>query len=149
MGTVIDYHSFLSSDHTAIYTELYIGIEKVLKSRSSEIAPGKLLTILTSGGTLRYNGKLLTFPPIGSTVDELDVSERYVLFLKSNPKLQSYQNLEAWRLENDHAIPMDLTQRASSQKDPNLIRYSQLTESEFLREIETQAESDTTKNQLD
>jgi hypothetical protein len=55
--------------------------------------------------------------------------------------------LEEWRLENDHAIPMDLVQRAASQTDPKLTRYSQLTESEFLHEVNAEIESRTTKDE--
>lgn len=137
VGAVSSYQSFLSSDHTAIYTELYVTVERVLKSRSYDVSPGSVLTILKSGGALQHNGKLLKFAPTGSMTEELDIKERYVLFLKSEPKLSAYRDLEAWRLENNHAVPMDLGQRASSRTEPKLIRYSQLTELEFLTEIET------------
>ena len=128
IARVTGYQSFFSSDHTAIYTELYLNIEKVLKSRVADVAAGSVVTVLKSGGVLSYNGNLLKFPPTASSTEELDMGERYVLFLKSNTKLEAYDDLEAWRLDNDHAVPMDMTQRASSQKDPKLIRFSQFTE---------------------
>jgi len=137
VGAVTGYRAFFSSDHTAIYTELYVTATKVLKSHS-QMATGDF-TILESGGVLEEAGKALHFPPTGGTIEYPDVNERYVFLLKHNPHLQSYDVLEAWRLQNDHAIPMDLTQRAASQLDPKLIRYSQLTELEFLREIESES----------
>lgn len=146
VGTVSGYQSFLSSDHTTIYTELYVSTEQVLKSSGSEVVPGSTVTILRSGGAVRYSGSLLTFPPISSGREELDLKERYVLFLRSNPRLKAYADVEAWRLENGHALPMDLYQRGAVQTDPKLIRYTQDTESQFLGEIETEIQLGARKN---
>jgi hypothetical protein len=140
VGTVTGYQSFFSADRTAIYTELYLTVEKVLKTSLSEVTQGAVLTILRTGGALRHDGAILTFPPTGTGSEELDLNGRYVLILKSNPELKVYRDDEGWRLENNRAIPLLLSRRPLDQRDPRLIRLKQLTEGEFLAEVSAEVE---------
>jgi len=136
VATVTSYGSFLSADHTTVYTELYVSCDKMLKDSTSRLEIGSQITILKRGGALHQGTQTFKVPRVYDGSEPLEVGKRYVLFLKYNAALDSYADVDGWRLENNRATPLIYAQRVAIKTDNNLLMYSQLIEEQFLRTIQ-------------
>jgi len=139
VAKVLSAQSHLSSDHTSIYTELKVQLEKVLKDTGAGLSAGGSLDVLEPGGTVILNGQTLRYPVSTSTA-VVDIGKRYVLFLHNKPaNLNAFGIATAWMLNGSHPQP---TRAYRLNDQENVGRYTSMTEPEFLsyvqRAIETQ-----------
>jgi hypothetical protein len=133
VGKVISAQSHLSSDHTTIYTELKVQIEKILQDTSANLVPQGSLDILETGGAVTINGRSLHYP-VSNSSGLVDVGKRYVLFLHTKPPgLGAFGITKAWLLDQGHPQPTR-AYRPSDQE--NVGRYMAMTEPEFISHVE-------------
>jgi hypothetical protein len=133
VGKVLSAQSHLSSDHTSIYTELKVQLEKVLKDNSTRLSAGGSLDILEPGGSVILNGQTLRYPVSTSTA-VIDIGKRYVLFLHNKPaNLNAFGITRAWMLNENHPQP---TRAYRLNDQENVGRYTSMTEPEFISYIE-------------
>jgi hypothetical protein len=139
VGKVLSAQSHLSADHSAIYTELKVQIENVLKDNGGFLRAKDSLDILERGGTVSFNGKTLHHP-ISEGSGVLDLGQRYVLFLNEKPPaLSAFGVTKAWRLtQNNHPEP---TRAYRTDDTENVGRYMSMTESEFTLYVQRAIES--------
>ena len=141
VAKVLSVQSHLSSDHTAIYTELKLRVEKVLKDSTAALTADGSLDVLETGGTVRLNGQILR-QPLTSDSGLLDIGNRYVLFLQSKPSpLNAFGITKAWSLTQGHPQPVS-AYRANDLD--NVARYTAMNESEFVNYVQLAVDSNTT-----
>jgi hypothetical protein len=141
VARVLSAHSHLSGDHTGIYTELKVQLEKVLKDTATKLSPGGALDILEPGGTVILNGQTLRYP-VSTSASVIDVGKRYVLFLYKKPgDLNAFGVTKAWMLNENHPQP---TRAYRLNDQENVGRYTSMTEPEFISHVERAIETNTT-----
>lgn len=127
VASVISAESHLSADHTAIYTELKLQIEQVLKDDTGTLAPSASADVLERGGTVTLNGETLHYP-ISTSSGPIDLGKRYLLFLYAKPAaLKAFGVTRAWLLEQNHPLPT----RAYRAGTADVAPYMAMNESEF------------------
>lgn len=128
VAKVLSARSLMSSDHTAIYTELTLETEQILKDRTATLRANDSFAVLERGGSVTLNGKILRYP-ISRASELIDIGQRYLLFLYSRPKPQAaFGVTRAWLLTNNHPAP---TRAYRADDTENVGRYMSMTESEF------------------
>jgi hypothetical protein len=141
VATVTGYESFLSLDRSSIFTELYLTCERVLKDTTDRIEGNHEITILKRGGTVFAGERKLTSPRVLDGSEPLDVGYRYVLFLKYNKALDSYTDVDGWRLTTTGPVPLMYVQRVAAGSDNDLLAYSRDTENQFVQAIQEKLDS--------
>jgi hypothetical protein len=142
VGKIISAQSHLSSDHTTIYTELKVEIEKILQDTSANLVSHGSLDILETGGAVTLNGKVLHYP-VANNSGLVDVGKRYVLFLHTKPPgLDAFGITKAWLLNQGHPQP---TQAYRPNDQENVGRYTAMTELEFISHVEQAIEEHNTR----
>lgn len=140
VAKVLSAQSHLSTDHTTIYTELKLQIQKLIKDSTGSLAENGSLDVLETGGTVRLNGQVLHYP-LTSDSGLLDIGNRYLLFLYSKPSLlHAFGVSKAWSLNLGHPQPAS-AYRANDLD--NVARYTAMNESEFISYVQHAIESNT------
>lgn len=81
--------AFLSNDKGAVYTELSVKIDEVLKTNDDSVTKGSLIDINRLGGVVRYRtGEESLFLIVGQNIPE--VGKRYVFFLKHSTVVTTF-----------------------------------------------------------
>jgi len=142
VARVLSARSHLSGDHTAIYTELKVQLEKVLKDTNGTLSAGGSLDVLEPGGTVSLNGHTLRYP-VSTSAAVIDIGKRYVLFLQTKPAdLNAFGLAKAWMLNENHPQP---THAYRLNDEENVGRYTAMTEPEFISYIEHARETHSTR----
>jgi hypothetical protein len=141
VATVTGYKSFLSSDRSSVFTELYLNCDKVLKDATNRIDRNRQITILKRGGMVVVGDQKLTTPRVLDGSEPLDIGSRYVLFLKYRTSLDSYTDVDGWRLTIASPVPLVYSQRVAIGSNNDLLAYSQDTENQFLQAIQEKIDS--------
>jgi hypothetical protein len=137
LGQVVGYQPYLSADHTTVYTELKVTVEKIFKNRPGTVDPSTTISIPRIGGTVQL--------PTGRTVRQfvphaeqaLDIGGKYVLFLNYNHDLQWFDLVKAWRLDGDSVTPTDTIDAADVERGKSSFRN--MNKSQFLQQVEAAA----------
>jgi len=141
IGSVLSAQSHLSTDHTAIYTELKVQIEKILKDNTASLVPEGSAYILERGGSVNLNGHILHYPA-SDGLDLIDVGKRYMLFLYTKPAvLESFGVRKAWLLDQNHPQPAGAYRAGGDDVAP----YVTMTESEFTSYVERAIQAHSTR----
>jgi hypothetical protein len=107
IGNVHNVQAFLSTDRTAVYSEVTFTVEQVLKGRE-RVTPGINVTAERSGGAVRFpSGKILRRGSLGRNIPVQ--GNRYLLFLNSNQVNDSFTIDTGYELANNSVIPLDGT----------------------------------------
>jgi hypothetical protein len=127
VGPVTDAKAYLSNDKTGVYSAFTVQIDEVLKNASSvPLSSVSSIEVERDGGRVRFPGGRILIYTINSQ-DMPVVGLRYVFFL-TNPHGQSdFQILTAYELREGKVYPLDDL--------PNLYRYENADELNFLREL--------------
>jgi hypothetical protein len=110
VGTVISGKSFVTRDHTYVYTDYSIKIDQVLKPDPlANLIPGDLVVAAHEGGAIHFpSGHTTNFLTAGEGLP--DVGSQYVLFLwRSIPTFPEYEIIfhSGYQLKNGHVYPLD------------------------------------------
>ena len=129
VGQVTDAKAYLSNDKTGVYSAFTVQINEVLKNSSSvALSSASAIEVERDGGRVRFPGGRVLVYSINSQ-DMPVVGQRYVFFL-TNPYRQSdFQILTAYELHEGKVSPLDDL--------PNLYRYQDADELNFLSELRT------------
>jgi hypothetical protein len=141
LASVLSAQSHLSTDHTAIYTELKVQIEKILKDNTASLVPNGYVDILERGGSVNLNGQTLRYP-VSASLDLIDVGKRYMLFLYTKPAvLDAFGVTKAWLLEKNHPQPAGAYRAGAEDVAP----YVTMTESEFTSYVQRAIQAHSTR----
>jgi hypothetical protein len=107
VGTIAEQHTYLSADHTALYTEFKIQIEQQLKTpANSMFKSGELIDAERQGGSIRF--------PSGTIIDRAVANKtlpwtgkRYLLFLAYLPGGKDFSLITGYCLERNQVTPLD------------------------------------------
>jgi hypothetical protein len=142
VARVLSAQSLLSSDHTAIYTELKLEPEKILKDNTTSLASSASFVVLERGGSVNLNGRVLRYP-IAKNSDLVDIGKRYLLFLYAKPSPQAaFGVTKAWLLTNNHPEP---TRAYRADDSENISRYMNMSETEFTSYVQRAIETSSTR----
>ncbi len=134
IGKVVRYQPYFSNDRTAIYHELTVEIQSVLKDKSYRAVGGDTLAILGEGGSLRLpDGRIFTdfVPP--QIQDDIRVGGRYVLFLLYRSNGDYFARLKAWELRAGRVVPMAFSDLRKAQAGK--LPLAGMPEAAFLAEV--------------
>ena len=122
VGTVGSGEAHLSDNKKNIFSEFTLIVEEVLKSKTSGIGQGSVLTADRIGGHVMYpNGQKFLYRVVGVNMPQ--VGSRYLFFLTSKHNKEDLSILTAYELTETGAVPLDeqLTETAAlngmSEKD--------------------------------
>jgi hypothetical protein len=80
IGTVLSGNSFISKNHTAVYSDYQVRIDEILKQGPTALAVGDQVVASRAGGAIHFpSGHRTNFLIIGHGLPEID--SQYVLFL--------------------------------------------------------------------
>jgi hypothetical protein len=131
LGSMTGFQAYFSGDKTAIYTELQIHVEKIFKGQLREI--GSAIVVDEGGGAIRLpDGRVAKQTRFPMETD-VDVGNRYVLFLTFDDKTQSFRIVKAWELKNGQAQPLAKTD-LKDQKT-GVSKYAGMPEVDFLNAV--------------
>jgi hypothetical protein len=127
VATVIAAHPHFSEDHTAIYTELKARTSDILRDKSGELQVGRPFDILESGGTLKVDGRIISYPFLYGHGNP-DLNQTLVLFLKFNQDARAFTVRRAWVLGKTSPEPLPPYNPAN----PEIQRLKSMTNDEFV-----------------
>jgi len=137
LGQVVGYQPYLSGDHTAVYTELKIKVDKIVKERTGTIDLSTTISIPRLGGTVQLpDGRTIRqFVPKAEQMPE--VGGVYVFFLNYNQSLQWFDLVKAWRIDGESVTPTDAVDAADMTSGKS--NFKNMNKSQFLQEVEVAA----------
>lgn len=135
-ASVSGFKSFFSTDHTTIYTELYLQSDNLMKALASQRSRETQFVVLKRGGAVEENGRTFKALRAQDGSEPLDINTRYVLFLKYEPSVDAYDVLDGWRINEQNPVPLIYAQRTQVRTDNDLLRYTQLPIEQFLDVIQ-------------
>jgi hypothetical protein len=112
VGTAFAHQSYLSADHTRVYTELEIKAEEIIKDTSGSLKPGETITLLQNGGTLTLSsGQTVSTSPCSGEIS-VRMNVPHLLFLKYLPKAKAYEVFNVWDVSGPQPHQLDRDGRA-------------------------------------
>jgi hypothetical protein len=118
--------AFLSNDKGAVYTELSVKVDEVLKTDNDSVGKGSLIDINRLGGVVRYRtGEESLFMIVGQNMPE--VGKRYVFFLKALDDSEDFQLITGYELAPSGVNALDAPGQFQ--------RYNGVDEPTFLNEL--------------
>jgi len=131
VGQVAGFQPFLSKDRTAIYTELYVRVERVFKG--SDALNGATIVIPRRGGTLQLKtGRVVKgFAP--QSEKSIELGTRYVLFLAYDQERDWFGVVKLWELQDGRVIPVSQDDMQDARAGRS--KYSGMDETEFLEQL--------------
>jgi hypothetical protein len=102
--TFDDYQPYLSASARSLYTEVRLGVERMVKAGTGGLARPSLILIYP-GGTARTPSGVITY---GSNLDQpfdLQPHHRYVVFLRHETAGDYYSLVQSWELRGDVVYP--------------------------------------------
>jgi len=119
--------AFLSSDKGAVYTELSVRIEEILKG-DDLIGKNRQIDINRLGGVVRYSsGEESLFHIVGQNMPR--ISKRYLFFLKAIPESQDFEIITGYELTISGVVALDTPGQFT--------QYNRLDEATFLDTVRT------------
>lgn len=104
IGNVTKMQTFFSNDRTAIYGELSVRVDEILKN-AKPVKVGDSLEIVSEGGSLILpDGRTVTWPVYG-VGEPLRRDHRYVLFLDAYRGIPRFRIVAAWDLFEGRVLP--------------------------------------------
>jgi hypothetical protein len=132
LGTVASFQPYFSNDKTAIYTELQVHVERVLKDKPAVVTGDIAIDML--GGAIRLpNGKIAKQFPAPADSD-IQVGRRYVLFLTYFETTRDFRVVKAWELTGGHAQNVAKTDVKDVLAGKS--KYHGMSEAEFLHAVQ-------------
>jgi hypothetical protein len=125
-----DFQPFLSEDHTTVFTELRVRVEKVYKDTYSAAKTNGLITIPELGGTLRLKTGWVVSDFAPKTQNRLELGHRYLIFAIYVPAQQHFGIVKLWELVDGHARPLANSDVADAAKKKT--PYAGMNENDFL-----------------
>jgi hypothetical protein len=109
IGTVAGGSSFITKDHTYVYTDYTVRVDQILVDKTASLSVGSEIVVAREGGAIHYPSGHITnvliqghgFPEIGA---------QYVLFLlKTVPNLPEYEMTldSGYQIKNGQVFPLD------------------------------------------
>lgn len=106
VGTVGSGQAHLSENKRIIFSEFTFIVEEVLKSKTSGIGQGSVLTVDRLGGHVMYpNGQKVLYRLHGMNMPQ--IGSRYLFFLTSTHNKEDLSILAGYELTEKGAIPLD------------------------------------------
>jgi hypothetical protein len=122
--------AFLSNDRMAVYTELAVKVEKVLKG--NDVSKGQQIDINRQGGVVRYKtGEESLFFIVGQNMP--DVGKRYLFFLTTLEDSPDFQIVTGYELSKSGVQALD---------DPRqFTQYNSRNVDDFVAEVQKAIET--------
>jgi len=126
VGKTLSGGAFLSSDKGAVYTELSLKIEDVLKTNDDSVTKAGLIDVSRLGGVVRYRtGEESLFHIAGQNMPT--VGKRYLFFLKAMPDSPAFEIITGYELAPSGVTALDT---------PNqFMQYNGQNEATFLETV--------------
>ncbi|HXE90094.1 MAG TPA: hypothetical protein VNK82_03925 [Terriglobales bacterium] len=134
IASVADSRAFLSADHTSVYSEFTLSVERTVRNcaRSAEFSRGDRITAERAGGAVRFpSGRVQSYRIANQGFPKNN--RRYVVFLKANEEGQDFIIITAYELRNGRVKPLD------GESQLQFSKYSGTLEEDFLSEVERAA----------
>jgi hypothetical protein len=132
--TFDDYQPYLSASGRSLYTEIRLGVERILRADASVGSPAAL-TLIYPGGTANTPSGVISY---GSNLDkpfELQPHHRYVVFLRHLASGDFYSLDQSWELSGGVVYPNSAGNVERAKAGASL--YSGMREDEFLAVLPT------------
>jgi hypothetical protein len=106
VGTVGTGQAHLSENKKNVFSEFTLIVENVLKSKTSSVVQGSVLTIDRIGGHVKYpSGQKVLYRIFGMNMPQ--IGSRYLFFLTSKHNKEDLSILTGYELTQDGAAPLD------------------------------------------
>ena len=106
IGKTASRKAFLSNDKGAVYTEVSVEVEDVLKRSDDSLTNGSVIDVHRLGGVVHYRtGEESLFLIVGQNMPS--VGRRYVFFLKALPDSQDFEIMTAYELTPSGVSALD------------------------------------------
>jgi hypothetical protein len=89
IGTPVQSRSLFIEDHTFLFTEYTVKVEKVLAPEHSNVLPGDTIIVSRGGGQIVIDNVPVT--AINSAFTQITLNQPYIFMLQSIPDTQTYQ----------------------------------------------------------
>jgi hypothetical protein len=140
IGRVAGAQALLSADHTNIFSQFTVEIERAVKDISGLLIAGRSITIERHGGAVIF--------PSGARVERggcynrmPTVNQTYLFFLKYQLQTDDFKILTAFEIRNGRVFALDGTNSATDENLTEFKRFDGLTTEALLTEIEQNGET--------
>jgi hypothetical protein len=132
LGTFEDYGTFLSASRRSICTEEHVRVDRVIRAAGPNIAPGRVITVLELGGTVRFSNKVIEHFA-GPRSEVLVPGQRYLLYLRYEAERDCYSVAKVWELLDGKATPFASEDIVLARQ--GLSKYAGMGEEDFLSAV--------------
>ena len=127
VGTVGSGQAHLSENKRSIFSEFTFIVEEVLKSKTSAIGQGSVLTVDRLGGHVMYpNGQKVLYRLHGVNMPQ--IGSRYLLFLNSTHNKEDLSIVTGYEFTENGAVPLD-------EELPEVNRLKGVSERDILQRV--------------
>jgi hypothetical protein len=107
IGHVLSSEGHLSNDKAAVYTELNVQVDSVLKGAVPTLSQTNLISVTRIGGTVRYpSGRTQLYAISNQNMPR--VGTQYLFFLKSPDDAQVYELVTGYEVGEQRVEPLDI-----------------------------------------
>lgn len=100
--------SHLSSSHRAVYTTVYLQVDRVVSDKSGQLVAGSVTPLLIPGGIILAPGTQKVISHLLRAGDfPLEPNTEYLIFLNQEPSLPFYQYAKAWKVDKGILEPVN------------------------------------------
>ncbi len=128
-----DYKIIRSARAKAIYTEITLKAEQVLRDPSATVQPGKTLTVLLPGGYLRLPSGQIVHGDLAAGYYGIQPGHRYLAFMDYRNGPACFEWGKSWDLSNGVAVPtypLDVRMAANGES-----RFAGMPEDTFITAV--------------
>lgn len=114
LGTPLTQHSLPIQDHTFLFTEYSVRVDKVISAGTTSVSEGQRILVTRGGGSMLVDGVLVKAiePGFGQIV----LNNHYIFMLRSIPQTDAFRALGAgtFSVENGTVFPLRRRSEAAS-----------------------------------
>lgn len=132
LGTPLTEHSLPIQDHTFLFTEYSVRVDKVISAGTTSVSAGQTILVTRGGGSMVVDGVLIK--AIEPRFDQVALNNQYIFMLRSIPQTDAFRALGSatFSVENGTVFPLRRrSEGASASKGTDL--------NSFLTEVDNAA----------
>lgn len=132
LGTPLTEHSLPIQDHTFLFTEYSVRVDKVISAGTTSVSAGQTILVTRGGGSMVVDGVLIK--AIEPGFDQVALNNQYIFMLRSIPQTDAFRALGSatFSVENGTVFPLRRrSEGASASKGTDL--------NSFLTEVDNAA----------
>lgn len=97
MGTVLTSRSLATNDHTFVFTEYTVRVDRVFFDKTNSVSPLQTIIVSREGGSVAMDGVLVK--AVAPDFEQFSPNQQYVFALKSLPGTDAYKAVAPWTYE--------------------------------------------------